>query len=497
MSRVAYSVAMTAESDAALRRHLLRRDGQEDLCFAIWHPSEGSSRMTALVGAPIMPRAGDRNVHGNASFNHLFFERAIEEAAAAGGGLAFLHSHPAGCGWQSMSRDDIEAERGHAAAALGATALPLVGLTLAGDGSWSARFWPRVAPRQYERMDCGTVRVVGRTMGMHFYDRLAPPSAAVRAQIRTVASWGEHKQATIARLRVGVVGAGSVGGMIAEALARTGVVDVTVIDFDHIEEHNLDRLVYATRRDIGQIKAEVLAGRLADSATAQDFSCNPVVAAVYEETGFRAALDCDVIFSCVDRPWGRHVLNLVAYAHLIPVFDGGIAVKANGRGQLVRADWRAHTCAPGHACMACLGQYSPGLVQTEREGLLDDPRYIDGLPDGHVLKARENVFAFSMSCASFQVMQMLTYVLAPANLEPSPQLYHFVGCFLEEDPKTACDAHCAFSAMVGLGDHSGFAITGGRPAAQEQRAPVEASKTMWAAVRHWLDSAFRRKTVKG
>jgi hypothetical protein len=76
----------------------------------------------------------------------------------------------------------------------------------------------------------------------------------------------------------------------------------------------------------------------------------------------------------------------------------------------------------------CLGQYDPGLVQMEREGHLDDPSYIEGLAKGDPLKARENVFAFSMDCASKQVLQMLAMILAPLG-QPNPgaQLYHFVG----------------------------------------------------------------------
>ena len=45
---------------------------------------------------------------------------------------------------------------------------------------------------------------------------------------------------------------------MAEALARTGFEDVVLIDFDRVEKHNLDRLNYATREDIGKLKVEVL-----------------------------------------------------------------------------------------------------------------------------------------------------------------------------------------------------------------------------------------------
>jgi molybdopterin-synthase adenylyltransferase len=259
------------------------------------------------------------------------------------------------------------------------------------------------------------------------------------------------------RLRVGLVGSGSVGGLVGDSLVRTGFEDVMLIDFDTIELHNLDRLSYATREDVGRLKVDTQAEHLSARATADPFRIEAINAAVFEEEGFRAALDCDVLFACVDRPWGRYILNLIAYAHLIPVIDGGIAVRCNRHGKLAAADWKAHTATVGRPCLQCLGQYDPGLVQTEREGRLDDPSYIEGLQKGHPLKSRENVFAFSMSCASMQFLQMLALILAPlGQANPGEQLYHFVGNITEEPRYGGCHPECQFPCITALGDNCGI-----------------------------------------
>lgn len=464
MSRAVRSVAMTADLDHLARQHLLRPDRQEDICFGLWRSSKGLTRTTVLLERLLLPREGERNVHGNASFEPIYLERAMSEAAATGAGLALMHSHPRGRGWQGMSKDDIAAEQGNAGAVFGATSLPMVGLTLAGDGAWSARFWERTAPRTYPVAWCASVRVAGDSLRATFMDNLAPIPKPTEQQIRTVSAWGEESQANLVGLRAGIVGAGSVGGMIAESLARTGFEDITLIDFDIVKTHNLDRLNYANARDVGRVKVELLAEFLRARATATSFRVEPVVAAVYQEKGYRAAVDCDLLFACVDRPWGRYILNLIAYAHLIPVIDGGIRARTNRLGKLAAADWRAHTATIGRPCLQCLGQYDPGHVQMEREGMLDDPKYIEGLPKDHPLKSRENVFAFSMACASLQTLQMLALVLAPLDqANPGSQLYHFVGGCMEEPTFGACHPECLFPSFTALGDYCGIKATGERP----------------------------------
>ena len=172
MKRI-YSTALSSELHKHAQAHLIRADGQEDLCFAIWFPSEGAGRTSSLVNRLILPQDGERLIHGNASFLPHYFERALGEACDAGGGLAFLHSHPV-AGWQDMSCDDVRAELGHAAATKGATGLPLVGMTLGTDGAWSSRSWEKTGPRRYERRWCSNVRVVGEQFEATFADALVP-----------------------------------------------------------------------------------------------------------------------------------------------------------------------------------------------------------------------------------------------------------------------------------------------------------------------------------
>lgn len=419
----------------------------------MWMPSTGLERLTAILQDPILPLEGERRVHGNASFEAAYVLRAAQEAAREGKGLAFMHSHPVGTGWQALNEPDRVAEARIANLSRELTGLPLVGLTLAGDRRWSARVWHGVG-REVVPRPCESVRVIGDVLSVTFNEAISPVPPVSKEQVRTVHTWGEETQGTIARLRVAVAGTGSVGMVIADVLARTGIESIGIFDFDTVETHNLDRLRGAGSLDarLARSKAHLAERLLADGSTAATPNHQIHELSICEPEGFERLLDFDLIFSCVDRPWPRHVLNRMAYADLIPVVEGGLSAFRNSDDGLRNAYWRSTVVRPGRPCLACLGQYDLALVQVERDGSLEDPSYMANLPPDSPLKRRENVAAFSTSVASSLLEQFVSYVASPSGMgDPGPLRYSARDHSVELD-STDCADDCQFQESIGCGD---------------------------------------------
>ena len=86
-----------------------------------------------------------------------------------------------------------------------------------------------------------------------------------RGRRKTVEGWqqrfalmvGEEKLQRLGRCRVAVLGLGGVGGSAAEALVRSGVGSILVVDNDVVEPSNLNRQLLATGETVGQPKCQV------------------------------------------------------------------------------------------------------------------------------------------------------------------------------------------------------------------------------------------------
>ncbi len=447
-----FSVAIPSKLNFELCNHLIRADGQEDVAFALYHPSNGVFRFTALIYKVILPEDGDREVHGNVTIWPEFFKRICRIAAEEKCGIVLLHSHPS-AGWQGMSLDDIKTEESYSEASFSINNFPIVGLTLGSDRAWSGRIW-EYNNEWFERKSAATVRVVGKRLHVSYNDTIRPKPLFKNTYKRTVTVWGEKNHLHLARLRVGIIGLGSVGSMVAETLARIGVERFTLIDFDEVQEHNLDRLLGTTINDIGQPKVYVAQRQINKAGTGSNIVVRPVQNGITEEEGYRNALDCDVIFSCVDRPWPRFVLNHIAYNHLIPVIDGGIQVRLNTDSrEFEGADWQLQVVGPDRPCLRCLGAYHAADVDTERAGQLDNPSYLAGLPSDHAFKRNENIFPFSSSLASLEVMQFIEMVTGMGGAEYyGTQRYSYNEGYIRLVSNITCVSNCLFTAGIGQGD---------------------------------------------
>ncbi len=75
--------------------------------------------------------------------------------------------------------------------------------------------------------------------------------------------YGSHALAVFRRAHVCVIGVGGVGSWAVEALARSAIGEITMIDLDHLAESNVNRQIHALTDTLGQAKVEALSARIA------------------------------------------------------------------------------------------------------------------------------------------------------------------------------------------------------------------------------------------
>lgn len=81
---------------------------------------------------------------------------------------------------------------------------------------------------------------------------------------RTALLLGEDAVSRLAEMHICVIGLGGVGSYVAEALARSGVGTLTLVDNDIVNETNCNRQLCALESTIGMKKADVVAARVRD-----------------------------------------------------------------------------------------------------------------------------------------------------------------------------------------------------------------------------------------
>ena len=79
---------------------------------------------------------------------------------------------------------------------------------------------------------------------------------------RTEMLIGNDGMEKLANAKVAVFGIGGVGSFVCEGLARSGVGNFVLVDFDKIDESNINRQLIATTKTIGKYKVDLMKERI-------------------------------------------------------------------------------------------------------------------------------------------------------------------------------------------------------------------------------------------
>ncbi|MDR7295515.1 tRNA A37 threonylcarbamoyladenosine dehydratase [Pelomonas aquatica] len=233
-----------------------------------------------------------------------------------------------------------------------------------------------------------------------------------------------HGEAAYLRLRAArfaVVGLGGVGSWAVEALARSGVAALTLIDLDQVSESNINRQIQALGSTVGMAKAEALRQRIADIhpgcavRVIEEFVEPDNWPALINGTEFEGLIDC------CDQVRAKATLAAWAREQRLPFVTVGAAggkrephrvllddLHATTHDPLLaslRQRLRKHHGAPRSGAMgvACVYSREPVHLPEQTEGAACD---VDGSLNCHGYGSSVTVTATFGLCAAAELQRL-------------------------------------------------------------------------------------------
>jgi ThiF family len=297
------------------------------------------------------------------TFIHRMITRARDER------LAYLAVHNHGSDLEvGFSQIDLDShERGYPALLQIARGMP-VGALVFGHRSIQADVWLPDGTR----LELDNAVVVGNTI-----KRLTPSprrnlNDAADNYERQVRMFGKRGQEQITNCRVGIIGLGGIGSLVAEYLARLGVRKFCLIDDDRVEASNLSRIAGASSADAksGTAKVKVARRLILQGNEAADVQM--IEDDVAKESVAQALTSCDYLFLAADSMRARLVFNALVHQYLIPGVQLGSKIRSDPAGALVEVMSANRPVRPGIGCLWCNQLIDPN--QLAKEAKTDEER---------------------------------------------------------------------------------------------------------------------------
>lgn len=396
---------LTEAQHAQLKEHLFPGDGNEAVAMVLCGRRAGNAQhcLAAQMVFPISYDQCKKRTPVRVTWTTEALLPLLSEASKRGLAIVKIHSHPGGfeefSKWDDASDRDLfssvygwmDDEQPHASAVM----LP--------DG----RLFGRTVSPEGEFEPLSLIAVVGddlRFWHSHNEESEVPEFARRHAQ-----AFGAGTTSMLRRLSVAIIGTSGTGSPLVDQLARLGVGKLVLIDPDRVEQKNLNRIQNTSMEDARaeHFKVDVMARAIA----ALEFGTEVVTFTrnLYDPEVVKAVAGCDVLFGCMDSVDGRHLLNRLATFYLLPYFDVGVKLVADGQGGVDQVCGTVHYLQPSRSSLLSRRVYTleqvraAGLRRTDPAAYEEQRRekYITGVNEDRPAVISVNMFFASLAANEF------------------------------------------------------------------------------------------------
>ena len=359
---------------AELQRHLFPGDGDEHGAVILAGTCESDRGLRLVARELHLAKDGVDYVPGKRGYRMLkaeFIQSRILRARDRRLAYLAIHNH-GGTDAVGFSGTDLAShERGYPALLDIARGMPVGALVLARSAVAGDLWFPDCT-----RAPLSQAAIIGHRRQLLF-PRPHSEATTVGMYDRQSRLFGDAGQELLRRTRVGIVGLGGAGSVLAELLGRLGVGEFVLADPDRAEETNLPRLIAARRRDasVPSWLPQVIAQRLRSpkvrmaarnirranrhariEAVARDFLDADVAARF---------TDCDFLFLSADTMGARLLFNAIVHQYGIPGIQVGAKVPVAEDGTVGNVFCVSRMVTPEQGCLWCNGLINPGRLQDE------------------------------------------------------------------------------------------------------------------------------------
>jgi hypothetical protein len=434
----------------SLRTHLFPGDDKEAVAIVLCGRS-GQKRhvLTGYKVHPIAYANCSQRTPVRITWSTKELVPILEEAARKGLAVVKIHSHPKPVLDFSALDDESDREFFNSVYGWMDNQDPHCSAVMLSDG----RMFGRTIRPDGGFEDVHLVSIAGNDLRFWFRQDCSGETLPEYLR-RNTQAFGEGTTRLMRHLSVAVVGCSGTGSPVIEQLGRLGVGRLVLVDPKKIEEKNLNRILNSGMDDIGRPKVEVLAQAVKHMGFGTEVM--PIADDIFKPQVVKNLAECDALFGCVDSVEGRHLLNRLATFYLIPYFDVGVRLMANGRGGIDSICGTVHYLQPGGSSLFSRKLYSEedlraeGMLRTDPDSYaaLRQQKYISG-----VNEERPAVVSINMLYASMAVNEFLARI-HPYRLDSNGDyaVYRFSldqGELYKESDREVCPL---LSKYVGRGD---------------------------------------------